>query len=214
VAWMITSQGYTPMRALAMDFRQDVRAANTGDQFMFGPAIMVNPVTEPHATSRSVYLPGTGLPVDEPKWFDFWTGKPELRTGEITASAPLSRIPLYVRPGSIIPLGPDEEWSTQKPADPIELRVYPGADGDFILYEDEGDTYGYEKGSYSTIPLHWDDHAHTLTIGARKGSFPGMLQSRSFNVVLVGENHGVGIAPADHADRVVRYEGREMKVAR
>jgi alpha-D-xyloside xylohydrolase len=214
VAWMTTSQGYTPMRALAMDFRTDVRAANIGDQFMFGPAIMVSPVTEPHATSRSVYLPSTDKSAAEPEWFDFWTGHPETRKDRITAAAPLSRIPLYVRRGSILPLGPDEEWSSEKPADPIELRVYPGADGDFVLYEDEGDNYDYEKGSYSTIPLHWDDREHTLTVGARKGSFPGMLQSRTFNVVFAGENQGGGIDPAEHPDRVVRYEGREVKVVR
>jgi alpha-D-xyloside xylohydrolase len=214
VAWMTTSQGYTPMRALAMDFRKDVRAANIGDQFMFGPAIMVSPITEPNATSRSVYLPETSLSASGPKWFDFWTGKPELRAEEITSAAPLSRIPLYVRPGSIIPLGPDEEWSSQTPADPIELRVYPGADGDFVLYEDEGDTYDYEKGAYSTISFHWDNHEHALTIGSRKGSFTGMLQSRTFNVVFVEESHGSGIAATDRPDRVVRYEGRELKVVR
>ena len=92
----------------------------------------------------------------------------------INAITPLERLPLYVRAGSIVPLGPDQEWSTEKPADPIELRVYPGADGDFTIYEDENDTYNYEKGAYATTPLHWNDASHTLTIGDRKGEFPGM----------------------------------------
>ena len=130
----------------------------------------------------------------------------------INAIAPLERLPLYVRAGSILPLGPDEEWSTEKPADPIELRIYRGANGDFSLYEDENDDYNYEKGAHATIPLHWDDAANTLTIGDRKGQFPGMLESRSFRVVFVRENHGVGINPADEADKVVQYSGKQITV--
>ena len=126
--------------------------------------------------------------------------------------APLDRLPLYVRAGSILPLGPDEEWATQKPANPIELRVYRGANADFTLYEDENDNYDYEKGVYATIPLHWDDAAHTLTIGDRKGQFPGMLASRTFRVIFVGENHGVGINPADEADKTVSYSGGQIRV--
>jgi alpha-D-xyloside xylohydrolase len=118
---------------------------------------------------------------------------------------------LYVRAGSILPLGPDEEWSTEKPADPVELRIYRGADGDFTLYEDENDNYNYEKGTYATIPLHWDDAHHTLTIGERKGHFPGMLESRVFHAVFVSQNHGVGIGPAG-ADKVVQYSGKKILV--
>ena len=118
-------------------------------------------------------LPGNG-------WYDFWTGT-RLKGGRvIDATAPLDRLPLYVRAGSIVPMGPDEEWSTQKPADPIELRVYRGASGDFTLYEDEGDNYNYEKGAYAIIPFHWDDPSRTLTVRTNKGSFPGMLESRTF----------------------------------
>ena len=128
----------------------------------------------------------------------------------INAITPLERLPLYVRAGSILPLGPDEEWSTEKPADPIELRIYPGADGDFTIYEDENDTYNYEKGAYATIPLHWNDASHTLTIGERKGQFPGMLENRTFRVVFVRENHGVGVNPADQTDKVVEYSGKQL----
>ncbi len=165
LAWKTTSESYTPMRPLVMDFRSDVRAQNIGDQFMYGPAFLVSPVTEPDATTRRLYLP-------QAKWYDFWTGSTIGGGKTIDASAPLDRLPLYIRAGSILPLGPDEEWSTEKPADPIELRIYRGADADFTLYEDENDTYNYEKGAYATIPLHWDEAKQALTIGDRKGSIP------------------------------------------
>ena len=205
LAWQTTSAGYTPMRGLVMDFRTDTRAANVGDQFMFGPALLVNPVTEPSAQSRSVYLP-------QAKWYDFWMGTAIEGPRTLQADAPLDRLPLYVRAGSILPMGPEEEWATEKPADPIELRIYPGANGDFTLYEDENDNYDYEKGVYATIPFHWDAAKQVLTIGERKGQFPGMLQSRSFRVVFVRENHGVGVNPTDEPDKVVQYSGKEITV--
>jgi alpha-D-xyloside xylohydrolase len=111
-----------------------------------------------------------------------------------------------------VPLGPEKEWSTQKAEDPIELRVYRGADGDFTLYEDENDNYNYEKGAYATIPIHWDEAQQTLTIGERKGEFPGMLQNRTFRVVFVGAQHGVGIGPENKPDKVVQYSGRQLAV--
>ena len=207
LAWKTTSEAYTPMRPLVMDFRNDERAQNIGDQFMFGPAFLVNPVTEPAATTRQLYLP-------DAKWHDFWTGA-MVEGGRMTnAIAPIERLPLFIRAGSILPLGPDEEWSTEKPADPIEIRIYRGADGDFSLYEDENDNYNYEKGAYATIPLHWDDGAHTLTIGDRKGRFPGMLENRTFHVVFVRPNHGVGVNPADEIDKTVQYSGKLITVTR
>ncbi len=205
LAWMTTSQAYTPMRALVMDFRTDTRAANIGDQFMYGPALMVNPVTEPAVNSRQVYLPDS-------QWYDFWSGVSFRGPQTVSAAAPLDRIPLFVRAGSIVPLGPKMEWSTQMPEDPIELRVYRGADGDFTLYEDENDNYNYEKGVYATIPFHWDEARQSLTIGARKRTFPGMLQSRTFQIVFVGENHGVGIAASDRPDKIVQYSGSEITI--
>ncbi len=205
LAWETTAESYTPMRPLVMDFRGDPRAQDIGDQFMYGPAFLVSPVTEPGSETRQLYLP-------DAKWYDFWTGSSIHGGRRINAITPLDRLPVYVRAGSIVPLGPDEEWSTEKPADPIELRIYRGADANFLLYEDENDTYNYEKGVYATIPLHWDDRSHTLTIGERKGQFPGMLQDRTFRVVFVQENHGVGVAPADEADRVVQYSGKPITV--
>jgi alpha-D-xyloside xylohydrolase len=205
LAWKTTSESYTPMRPLVMDFRKDVRAQNIGDQFMFGPAFLVNPVTEPAATSRNIYLP-------KAKWYDFWSGNRVDGGVALDAAAPLDRLPLYVRAGSIVPMGPDEEWSTEKPADPIELRIYRGSDADFNLYEDENDTYDYEKGLYATIPLHWDDSKQALIIGERKGQFPGMLQSRTFRIIFVAENHGVGAGPTENPDKVVVYAGKEIVV--
>jgi alpha-D-xyloside xylohydrolase len=202
VAWMTTKDGYTPMRPLAMDFRTDVRAQNIGDQFMYGPAILVNPVTEPGATTRHLYLP-------KAKWYDFWTGR-ATEGGAIDAAAPLERMPLYVRAGSIVPMGPDEEYTTQKRADPIELRIYAGADGNFTLYEDENDNYDYEKGVHAMISLQWDDAKRTLTIGEREGNFPGMLETRSFHIVVAGDGHGAGIEPTTQADRVVEYSGKRI----
>jgi alpha-D-xyloside xylohydrolase len=210
LAWMTTSASYTPMRALVMDFRTDPRTANITDQYMFGPAILVNPVTEPGVSTRRLYLPAA-------TWYDFWNGTSIDGPRTLDASAPLERLPLYVRAGSILPMGPEIEWSTEKPENPIELRVYRGANADFVLYEDENDNYNYEKGAYATVPFHWDEAKQILTIGNRKGQFPGMLESRTFQVVFVGQNHGVGISPIeknsmDEPDKVVQYSGKEVTV--
>ncbi len=206
LAWKTTSDSYTPMRPLVMDFRTDIRAENTSDEFMYGPAFLVNPITEAGATRRQVYLP-------EARWFDFWNGKSLQGAQEISAEAPIDRMPLYIRAGSIIPLGPDVEWSTEKPADPIELRVYRGANGEFTLYEDENDNYNYEKGVRATIGFLWDDAKQALTITDRKGQFPGMLAKRTFRIVFVGENHGAGIGPTEQADKVVQYSGKQITVS-
>jgi alpha-D-xyloside xylohydrolase len=206
VAWKTTNDGYTPMRPLIMDFRTDPRALNIGDQFMFGPAILVNPVTEEKATSRHLYLP-------KAKWYDFWTGAAVEGGRTVDAPAPLDRLPLFVRAGSIVPMGPDLQFAAEKPADPIELRVYPGADGDFSLYEDENDNYNYEKGVHTIISLHWDDAKRMLTIGERKGQYPGMLQSRKFRVVMVGNGQGTGIGQSAHADKEVQYSGQPVTVS-
>jgi len=183
-----------------MDWREDVEAQNTGDEYLFGPAILVSPVTTQGATSRSVYLP-------QATWYDFWTGEKVEGGKRIQVDAPLSKLPLFIRAGSIIPMGPKMEWTTEKPSDPIELRIYPGANGDFTLYEDQNDGYAYEKGAHATIALRWDDAAKTLTIGAREGSFPGMLREHTFRVVLVGKGHGVGTGGSESADKTVSYSG-------
>jgi len=205
LAWQVTNENYTLMRPLVMDFRTDTRAQNIGDQYLFGPAILVNPVTEQGATSRRLYLPqGT--------WYDFWTGSRIQGGHTMDAPAPIDRIPLYVRGGSIVPLGPDVEYAAAKPADPLELRVYRGANGSFTLYEDENDNYNYEKGAHATIAFSWNDADHTLTIGDRAGAFPGMLETRTFHVVFVGENHGVGGSLTESADKIVPYSGKKITV--
>ena len=193
------------MRPLVMDWREDVEAQNTGDEYLFGPAILVSPVATQGATSRTVYLP-------KAKWYDFWTGEKTEGGKRMQADAPLAKLPLFVRAGSIVPMGPKMEWTTEKPADPIELRIYPGADGDFTLYEDENDGYAYEKGAHATIALHWDDGVRTLTLGAREGSFPGMLAEHTFRIELVREDHGVGIGEARDADTTIVYKGARMVV--
>jgi alpha-D-xyloside xylohydrolase len=206
LAWKVTSVGYTPMRALVMDFPADRYALAIPDQFLFGPAILVNPVTQAGATSRSVYLPaGTA-------WYDFWSGASLPGGQTVSAAAPLETIPLYVHAGSIVPMGPELQYTSEKPADPIELRIYRGADGAFTLYEDAGDGYAYENGGHAVIQFNWKDASQTLSIGAREGGFPGMLKERTFNVVLVGTEHGVGEKPSATSDRVVRYRGETMSL--
>ena len=161
---------------------------------------------EPRQKTRSVYLPA-GNP-----WIDFWTGETLPGGGSVVADAPTDKVPLMIRSGSIIPMGPFVQYSTEKPADPIELRIYPGADGSFTLYEDENDNYNYEKGVYSTIDFRWDDARHQLRIDSRKGSFPGMLQERTFHVVVVRKGHGTGVEVADAPDKVISYAGVQQIV--
>jgi alpha-D-xyloside xylohydrolase len=203
----VTSDGYTMMRALALDFRADKTALAVSDEYLLGPAFLVAPVTEPQATTRLVYLPaGTG-------WVNFWSGE-KLDGGQtVNAAAPLEQMPLFVRAGSIVPLGPSVQYIGEKPADPIELRVYRGADGNFTLYEDEGDNYNYERGVHSTIPMTWDEKSKTLTFGKRSGKFPGMLKQRTIRIVFVSPNHGVGGAVTGTADAEVIYKGRALKVS-
>jgi alpha-D-xyloside xylohydrolase len=205
LAWKTTNEGYTILRPLVMDFRSDTRAQNVADQFLFGSAILVNPVTEPGAESRHLYLP-------DATWYDFWTGSSTKGPRAIDAPAPIERLPLFVRAGSILPLGPDMEYAGEKPADPIELRVYRGADGEFTLYEDENDNYNYEKGAHTTILFRWDDAAQRLTIGDRAGSFPGMLESRTFRVVFVSSSHGIGGKFTQSADKTITYSGKNATV--
>jgi alpha-D-xyloside xylohydrolase len=188
-----------------MDWRTDPRTWNLGDEFMFGPAILVNPVLKADATRRSVYLPAAAA------WYDFWTGKLLNGSQEIEADAPLERLPLFVRAGSILPMGPQIEYAAEDPAGPIELRIYRGADGKFELYEDAGDGYEYEKGQHSVIPIRWDDLSSSLTLGAREGSFPGMAESRKFRVVLVAGGHGVGVDATGAANAEINYDGKAVQ---
>jgi alpha-D-xyloside xylohydrolase len=210
LAGMTTHDDYTIMRALPFDFRSDPASHEVADQYMFGPALLVCPVTTPMyfgpgstalegtSKTRSVYLPAGS------RWYDFWTGKQVMGGQTIIADAPLETLPLYVRAGSIVPLGPDIQHTAEGVDAPLDLHVYPGQDGHFTLYEDEGDNYNYERGLFARIPLDWDDTSHTLTIGARQGSYPGIAVSRQFRVIIAGENS----RPAE----TVVYSGQEMRV--
>jgi len=204
-AWQIKKNGSTMMRPLVMDFREDATATDQPFEYLFGKSILVAPVTEPGVNEWNVYLPKSA------SWFDFWTGK-QFKGGQIiTTSAPLNIIPLFVRAGSIIPMGPFIQYSTEK-SDPVEIRIYPGADGEFTLYEDENDNYNYEKGLYSIITFSWNDSKKVLTISDRKGSFPGMLKKRHFNIVRVAKNKGAGMDVIESIDKEVTYKGKKVKV--
>lgn len=195
---------YTLMRGLPMDFPDDPKVRDLSDQWMFGPALMPCPVYEYQARSREVYFPEGG-------WYDIYTGEYIQGSQTQVVPAPYERIPLFARAGSIIPYGPEIEWSGEKPADDICLYVYSGTDVDFTLYEDDGLTYGYEKGKFSTIPISWDEASGTLTIGARQGTFPGALEKRSFRVVLVDPSHPVPYDP-DASGQPVSYEGSSISL--
>jgi alpha-D-xyloside xylohydrolase len=215
LAGRVTSENYTIMRALTFDFRKDSNVYSIPDQYMFGPAFLVSPVTEQlysgpkaitTAGTRKVYLPAAT------KWYNFWTGEPTNGGQTIEAAAPIDIMPLYVRAGSIIPMGPNVEYANQPTTAPLELRIYPGADGEFTFYEDENDNYNYEKGNSATFKFKWNDKLRQLTISDRTGQFPGMQASRSFNVVLVKPGSGVNVAPTTKADKAVAYTGKAVTV--
>ena len=210
----VTTEGYTLLRSLAFDFREDAAIKSIPDEYMFGPAFLVSPVTERMYSlsgsknikkSRKVYLPKSA------NWFDFWTGKLISGGQTIDAAAPIETLPLYIKAGSIVPMGPYLQYATEKVADPIEIRVYTGADADFVLYEDENDTYNYEQGKFATIAISWNEANKTLIIKDRKGEFPGMLKSRTFRIVFVTTTNGKGIEPAAKA-KILNYSGQEISI--
>jgi alpha-D-xyloside xylohydrolase len=207
LAGAITHEGGTLMRPLVMDFREDVAARDIGDQFMFGPALLVSPVTEYQKRSRNVYLPST-----PGGWYDFWSGAAQKGSQTVDAPAPFDAIPVHVRAGAIVPTGPEKQYTTEKPSDPLTLYVYAGADGAFTLYEDDGVSYAYERGQSARIPLSWHDATRTLTIGARTGSFPGMLKDRTFQIVLVTSKKPVGFSFTPKTDRTISYLGEAVSV--
>jgi len=215
LSWRVTHEGYTMMRSLAFDFKNDEKVNSIPDQYMFGSAFLVNPVTErmysltaniPAEKTRKVYLPKSTA------WVDFWTGQTVEGGQAIEAQAPIETIPLYVRAGSIVPMGGFLQYATEKPADMIELRIYPGADGEFVLYEDENDNYNYEQGKYATIRFTWSDKTRTLNISDQKGSFNGMLKERKFNIILVKPGNGTGVGISATIDKSTQYAGKQIQV--
>ena len=207
MAGMVHLKDYTMMRALVMDFNGDDKVLDIKDQGMFGSALMACPGGKYEQYSRNVYLP------KQKGWYDFYTGKYYAGGQTILADAPYDKIPVYVPEGAILPVGPEMEWSDQKKAELIDLYVYAGKDGSYTLYEDEGTNYNYEKGKYATIDIQYNDAQKTVTIGARKGSFDGMLQKRRFNVVLVNAAKGQGVS-LDKAPKgkMVSYSGKQVVV--
>ena len=227
-AWQVTSNNDSYMRPLFSDFAADKHVWNLNDEFMFGRSILAAPIVNPQYTEEKIirtdamtgwnrqnatdgsnngaidftatktatkYLPKGAT------WYDFWTGKYYAGGQNVTLETSLDRVPMFVRAGSILPLGPEMQYVGEKAWDNLELRVYPGANGDFTLYEDEGDNYNYEKGQYATIAFHWNDKTRTLTIDERKGNYPGMLTKRQFTIVT-----------PDGKQQVVNYEGMQKQV--
>ena len=227
-AWQVTSNNDSYLRPLFSDFASDKKVWNMTDEFMFGRSILAAPIVDPQYTEEKIIRTDamTGwdkkeLTIDNgqltidwtatksavkylPKgatWYDFWTNKAYKGGRSVTLETTFDRVPMFVRAGSILPLGPEMQYVGEKAWVNLELRVYPGADGSFVLYEDEGDNYNYEKGMYSVIRFGWNDKKHTLTIGARKGSYPGMLSERAFTIVW-----------PDGTTKTVNYQGQEINV--
>lgn len=205
LAGMTHYDDYTIMRPLVMDFTPDRRVRSISDQYMFGPALMVAPVTSFCARERKVYFPEGAV------WYDFYTGAAVEGGAEAIVDAPYERLPLYVRSGAIIPFGPEMQWSAEKPAETIDLYVYAGADGSFTLYEDENLNYNYERGARAMIPVSYDHRTSTLTIGRRDGRFPGMLERRVFNIIKVSPDAPAGYQPGREGIKV-NYSGKTLKV--
>lgn len=204
-AWGVTNRGETMMKALPFVYPGDQSLRDVSDQFLFGDSLLINPVTEPNATTRKIILPAGS------DWYDFWSGQKSRGGQTIVADAPLDKMPILVREGSIVPLGPKVQYAAEN-QDPTELRIYGGKDADFQLYEDSGDGYAYDRGERATINLHWNDKSRELTIGERSGSFPGLRSKRTFNIVLTRSERGVGLEPAKEYDRSVAYEGHRIAV--
>ncbi|MBN2426388.1 MAG: DUF4968 domain-containing protein [Calditrichaceae bacterium] len=201
---MVTHQNYTIMRALIMDFGNDKNVINIGDQFMFGPYLLINPVTEYKARKRMIYLSA------ETEWYDLHSEKYYSGGQTIEADAPYTEIPVFIKAGAIIPCGPEIQYTSQKKADPIRLFIYEGNNGQFTLYEDESNNYNYERGFFSEIPFKYDDSAKILTIGERIGSFPGMPEKRKFEIKWIRKEKPEKLDFESSPDKIVSYEGREM----
>ena len=207
LAWQVTSAGESYLRALVYDFAQDRRTWDMGDEFMLGKEILAAPILEPQYTGEktavdftATYQTNKYLPAGA-DWYDFWAETKHTGGKDVVLTTSIDRVPMFLRAGSILPLAPVMQWAAQHPWDDLEIVVYPGADGQFTLYEDEGDNYNYEQGAYSTIDFRWNDRARQLVIGQRKGSFNGMLTSRIFRLRLAGSDEV----------KVVNYNGRQIK---
>ncbi|WP_373279994.1 DUF5110 domain-containing protein [Marinilabilia salmonicolor] len=205
------------MRALVMDYPSDNKVLDIDDQYMFGKAILVCPVTESmynqdgqadfgSVKKRELYLPGGT------QWIDYWTGEKREGGQTINKETPIDIMPIFIKAGSVIPIGPDVQYAEEKPWDNLEIRIYEGADGEFTLYEDENDNYNYEKGLYSTIRFSWDDTKKVLTIADREGKFPGMLQKRKFNIIKIASDEDTGKESSEKFIQKVLYSGERINI--
>jgi alpha-D-xyloside xylohydrolase len=211
LAAQVTFNSHTLVRAVALDFPDDTATHDLTDQYLFGSAFMVCPVTQPMyfrrnsepirdaVKERSVYLPNSS------RWYDFWTGKSHAGGQTVNAAAPLETIPLFVRAGAILPLSPVMQYVDEVPNAPYEIRIYRGADGEFTLYEDAGDGYAYEQGACALVKLTWNEARGELVLGERQGSFPGMVESRECQLVFISD--------AARQTKTVRYSGQEVQVS-
>jgi alpha-D-xyloside xylohydrolase len=206
LAGEVTHHSGTMLRPLVMDFPSDKLARDLPDEFMFGPAFLVSPVTTYKARTRSVYLPKAE------GWYDFWTGKSAAPGARLDAPAPYDTIPVFVKAGAIVPFGPELQYTAERPADPLTVYVYAGANGAFTLYEDQGTTYDYEKGAYTQIPLQWNEASGTLTVGRRQGAFPEMLKGREIRAVLVSKDKAVGFSFDATPVKSARYTGEPVEL--
>ena len=214
-AWKITSENGTLLRALPMDFPGDRNTWNINDEFLFGNDFLVAPITTPvthgkpkegGVSERSVYLP------EGADWTNIWTGEVLEGGEEINIKADIATLPLFLRSGAIIPMGPYMQYAMEKEGDPLEIRIVTGADGSFTLYEDGNDSYDYEDGAFATIDFNWEDASRILAIGERKGQFQGLTEKREFKIVLIEQGRVKGFQPLDEPDRKVIYKGESTQI--
>ena len=206
-AWQVSKNGSTMMRPLVMDFKNDSVAIAQSYQYTFGKSFLVAPIVEPGVTDWNVYLPKSTI------WYDFWTGKRFTGGRTIKTDAPRDRIPLFVKAGSIVPMGKFLQYTSEKPMDTLEIRIYTGADGQFTLYSDEGNNYNYEKGKYTEIPFKWNEQQQTLAIDKQQGSYAGALKRHVFIIVWVNESSGKGIEISKKTKAVI-YTGEKVSVVK
>lgn len=197
---------YTIMRPMVMDFGYDPQVNNLGDQYMFGPSLLVAPVYAYKTRSRNVYFP------KNTDWYDFYTGAYQPGGRTATVDAPYERMPLYVKAGSILPIGEEIQYTSEKPEAPITLYVYAGRDGSYDLYEDEGTNYNYEKGQYALIPISYNEATRELTLGARQGEFPGMVAQRTFHIVRIDKDKARGFDTNPQPDATLTYNGEAQTI--
>ena len=205
-AHQVVANDETFMQSMPVAFEDDAQCANISDQYMLGRSFLVAPVVTGGAARRSVYLPAGRL------WYDFWTGCVANGGKSLVRETPQDIMPLYIPAGTILPFGPEVQYSSEKQWDNLEIRIYAGADGRFTLYEDELDGYGYKSGLCTEIPFMWNEGSQTLTIGRREGQFPGMLQQRTFRIVRVSSVKGLGDKATETFDKVITYDGEPQTI--